>query len=425
MEKNKLFIHGGKKTITKKFARYNSIGKEELKAASKVVKTGILSDFVGANTKAFYGGKYVKKFERKCEKFFNVKYAVTVNSWTSGLIASVGALDIEPGDEIILSPWTMSACAMSILHWNAIPVFADIEDKTFNLDPKSVIKNITNKTKAIMSIDIFGHPHNFDEIKKIAKKYNLKIITDTAQAPYTFYKNKFAGTLGDVGGFSLNYHKHIHTGEGGIVVTNNKKIYKKLLLIRNHGEAVIQTEDKKNLVNIIGYNFRLGEIECAIGIEQLKKLKKKVTRRQKIAKILNSGLSNLKGLRTPIVEKNSTHAYYVYPLILNTEIIKVKREKLINALKKEGLDGILSGYSNLHLLPIFQKKIAYGSKGFPWKQNQKLSKIRYARGICPVAEKLHTKTFIGFTMCLYELSNREVYSIINVFKKVWQNLDKI
>ena len=244
MKKTKLLIHGGKKAITKKFARYNSIGKEELIAASKVIKTGVLSDFVGANTDAFYGGKYVKKFERRCEKFFNVKYAVSVNSWTSGLIASVGAIDIEPGDEIILSPWTMSACAMSILHWNAIPVFADIEDKTFNLDPKSVIKNITSKTKAIMSVDIFGHPHNFDEIKKIAKKYNLKIITDTAQAPYTFFKNKFAGTLGDVGGFSLNYHKHIHTGEGGVVVTNNRKIYQKLLLIRNHGESVIQTKNK-------------------------------------------------------------------------------------------------------------------------------------------------------------------------------------
>tara|TARA_B100000767_G_C19760269_1_gene534845 strand:+ start:730 stop:2007 length:1278 start_codon:yes stop_codon:yes gene_type:complete len=425
MKKTKLLIHGGKKAITKKFARYNSIGKEELIAASKVIKTGVLSDFVGANTDAFYGGKYVKKFERRCEKFFNVKYAVSVNSWTSGLIASVGAIDIEPGDEIILSPWTMSACAMSILHWNAIPVFADIEDKTFNLDPKSVIKNITSKTKAIMSVDIFGHPHNFDEIKKIAKKYNLKIITDTAQAPYTFFKNKFAGTLGDVGGFSLNYHKHIHTGEGGVVVTNNRKIYQKLLLIRNHGESVIQTKNKKNLVNIIGYNFRLGEIESAIGIEQLKKLKKKVIRRQKIAKILDKGLSKLNGLGTPIVKKGYTHAYYVYPMVLNEKIVKVKREKIINALKKEGLNGIMGGYQNLHLLPIFQKKIAYGSKGFPWKQNRKISRINYSRGICPVAEELHSKTFIGFTMCLYELSNNEVNSIVNVFEKVWHNLDKI
>ena len=157
-----------------------------------------------------------------------MKHAITVNSWTSGLIAAVGALSIEPGDEIIVSPWTMCASATAILHWNAIPVFADIEGDTFCLDPVSVEKKINSKTKAIMSIDIAGQSANMDALKNIAKKYNLKIISDTAQAPGALYKGKLAGTLGDVGGISLNYHKHIHTGEGGVLFTNDDLIAEKL-----------------------------------------------------------------------------------------------------------------------------------------------------------------------------------------------------
>ena len=145
------------------FKRYNSIGNKELLAATKVIKKGNLSSFIGAWGNNFYGGEYVRKFEKNCESFFNVKYAVAVNSWTSGLIASVGAIGIEPGDEVILPTWTMSACAMSILHWNAIPVFADIDKETFTIDPKSIVKNISKKTRAILAVDIFGHPHNFSK----------------------------------------------------------------------------------------------------------------------------------------------------------------------------------------------------------------------------------------------------------------------
>ena len=150
----KLAIHGGAKTITKSFKHYNSIGQEEIDAAKSVVETGVLSKFLGCWDPDFYGGPKVKEFESVCEDFFKVKNAISVNSWTSGLICSVGAIDIEPGDEVILSPWTMCACAAAILHWNAIPVFADIDIKTYNLDPRSIEKNITKQTKAIMAIDL-------------------------------------------------------------------------------------------------------------------------------------------------------------------------------------------------------------------------------------------------------------------------------
>ena len=141
MKENKLALFGGEKTINKRYASYNTIGLEEINAAKSVLETGILSKFLGCWDPDFYGGSKVQEFERAWEKHFKVKHAVSVNSWTSGLIAAVGAIDTEPGDEIIVSPWTMCASATAILHWNAIPVFADIEKDTFNLDPESVIKN--------------------------------------------------------------------------------------------------------------------------------------------------------------------------------------------------------------------------------------------------------------------------------------------
>ena len=145
-KKSKLAIYGGLKTINKAFSPYNSIGSEEKNAAVRVIESGILSKFLGVWDPDFFGGPMVQDFERQCEVFFNVKHAIVVNSWTSGLIAAIGAIGIEPGDEVIVSPWTMSASATAILHWNAIPVFADIDPQTFNIDPESVIQNIYNKT---------------------------------------------------------------------------------------------------------------------------------------------------------------------------------------------------------------------------------------------------------------------------------------
>src|SRR5690349_347103 len=236
---NRLALFGGPKTIQTPFKRYNPIGAEEVEAARKVVESGVLSQFLGCWDPDFYGGPKVQEFERQCEAYFGVKHAVTVNSATSGLIAAVGAIGIEPGDEVIVSPWTMCASAAAILHWNAIPIFADIEPETFCLDPQAVEANITPYTKAIMAVDIFGHSADMDALMAIARTRGLKVISDAAQAPGARFKGKYAGTCADVGCYSLNYHKHIHTGEGGILVTENDDLAERLRLIRNHAEAVV------------------------------------------------------------------------------------------------------------------------------------------------------------------------------------------
>ena len=422
-KESKLAIHGGLKTINKTFSPYSSIGLEEKSAAVKVIESGVLSKFLGVWDPDFFGGPMVQDFERQCEIFFNVKHAVVVNSWTSGLIAAVGAIGIEPGDEVIVSPWTMSASATAILHWNAIPVFADIDQQTFCLDPKSIESNITPFTKAIMAVDIFGYSANMNAIMKLAKKYNLKVISDTAQAPGATYHGSYAGTLADIGGYSLNYHKHINTGEGGILVTNDDIYADKLRLIRNHAEVVVEAKGNKDLTNMVGYNFRLGEIECAIGIEQIKKLPGLVKKRQKAAERLTKGLDGLKGLQLPYIEVDCSHVYYSYPMVIDTKLLEISNQKIAEALIAEGVSGVGTKYQNIHLLPMYQEKIAFGSKGFPWNSEFCKRDVDYSKGICPVAESLQDESFLAFGISQFDLEDSDIDLIIRAFHKVWSNLD--
>lgn len=416
-----LALNGGAPAIPRPLELFRSMGEDEVEAAARVVRTGVLSAFIGAPGEFFLGGPEVRAFEAKAADYFGVKHAISVNSWTSGLIAAIGAIGIEPGDEVITTPWTMSATAMAILHWNAIPVFADIDQRSFNIDPASVEKLIGPRTKAIMAVDIFGQSADMTALRGIADRHGLKLLTDTAQAPGSRTGNRFTGTLADIGGFSLNYHKHIHCGEGGVLVTDDDHLAARLQLIRNHAESVIKSDNPADLANMIGYNFRMGEIEAAIAAVQLDKLKARVESRQRAARQLDEALGELQGLTTPRVETDGTHVYYVYGLTLDVDHLGVSRQKLVDALRAEGVPALAAGYQNLHLLPIFTHKIAYGTRGFPWTLAER--EIAYGPGTCPVAEELHSKTFVGINLCACEFSPEDVEMVIGAFRKVWDNLD--
>lgn len=427
MTTSKLAIHGGEPVIgaSATFPLRNSISESEIDAVVATMRTGILSQFLGTWSEDFMGGAKVREFEAQLAEYFGVRHALTVNSWTSGLVAAVGAIGIEPGDEVIVTPFTMAASATAILHWNGIPVFADIDPQTFCLDPAAVEALITPFTKAIMAVDIFGLPSASDALMNIAQRHSLKVITDSAQAPGAMDHGRFAGTITDIGGFSLNYHKHIHTGEGGVVVTNDDALAENVALIRNHAEAVVGPMGKTDLTNMIGHNFRMGEIEASIGIEQLGKLRQVVTSRQELAGFLSVALQDLPGLSVPLVPTGLTHAYYVYPITIDSDRLGVKRDTVAGALRAEGIPGLGEGYQNIHLLPTFQHRQAYGTAGYPWSAFPGRPSNGYAKGICPVAERLYDSDLITLSLCTLDFNLEDMNLIARAFKKVWANLDDL
>ena len=422
MTASPLALFGGSPAIDAPLPLFNTIGDDDIAAVTEVMKTGVLSAYIGAPGAGFMGGPRVRALEAEAARYFGVKHAVAVNSWTSGLIAAVGAIGIEPGDEIITTPWTMAATATAILHFAGIPIFADIDPDTFNIDPESVRRLITPRTRAIMAVDIFGQSADMAALNAIAREHGLKVISDTAQAPGARIGDAFAGTLADIGGYSLNYHKHIHCGEGGILVTNDDLLAERMCLIRNHAEAVVRTDDPVALANMLGFNFRMGEIEAAIAIGQLGKLAGRVASRQAAAARLTKLIADLPGLKTPYTPQGLTNVYYVYGITLDVASLGIPRDLIADALRAEGVPGVAAGYQNLHLLPMFRNRIAYGTGGFPWTSTYSGQDVHYGPGLCPVAEKLHSETFLGLNLCMNEFRPADIDQVAAAFAKVWANL---
>lgn len=420
-----LALFGGPRVIAEPLAQFNSIGEDDIAAAVEVMKSGVLSAYLGAPGPGFMGGPRVRALEAAAAAKFGVKHALAVNSWTSGLIAAVGAIGIEPGDEVITTPWTMAATATAIVHFAGIPVFADIDPDTFNISPTCVEALITPRTRAILAVDIFGQSADMAALRALAERHGLKLISDTAQAPGARVGDALAGTLADIGGYSLNYHKHIHCGEGGILVTDDDRLAERLALIRNHGEVVIQSEAPADLANILGYNFRMGEIEAAIAAVQLTKLDGRVATRQRAAARLTAAIRDLPGLTPPFTPQGLTNVYYVYGMTLDTAALGVTRQRLVEALRAEGVPGLMVGYQNLHLLPMFRKRIAYGTGGFPWTSPCVGVERHYGPGLCPVAERLHGETFFGLNLCMNDFADADVDLVAAAFHKVWAHLDAL
>lgn len=412
-----LAITGGKPAFERAFDHYNSIGQEEIDAVTAVMRSGCLSKFLGAYSEDFYGGPVVRQFEEAWAKRFGIKHAVSVNSATSALTTAMGAIGIGPGDEVIVPPYTMSATAISPIMYGGIPVFADIDADTFCIDPASVRKNITSKTKAIIAVNIFGHPAKLKELRAIADEHNIKLIEDNAQAPLAVENGKLTSTIGHIGIFSLNYHKHIHTGEGGICVTNDDNLALRMKLIRNHGENVVENLQIEDTTNLVGYNYRMTEIAAAIGLEQLKKIDRHVQIREKVAKIITDGVKGLDGLTPPVVREGCSHVYYIWAMRFDEKKVGISRQVFVDALKAENLPFSAGYVKPLYLLPLFQQRIATGKDGFPFS----LSDRRYDKGLCPVVERMHFEELIGFVLCNYDLTEAMAEKIATTIRKVYDN----
>jgi len=342
----------------------------------------------------------------------------------------MGACDIGPGDEVIVSPYTMTAGAIAPLIYGAVPIFADIDEDTFCLDPKSIEANITPRTKAILLVHILGHPSDMDEIMAIAKKHNLKVIEDCAQSPMSTYKGKLVGTIGDVGVFSLNYHKHIHTGEGGMIVTNDPVITEKIQLIRNHGEAVVAGKKTKDIKNIFGFNYRMTEMEAAVGTEQLKKLPGLIEKRIEYADYLSGIIGKLPGITPPLVKEGCKHVYYLQTFKFNKEIIGIHRNTFVDALRAELPTMVLRENSPiigcgfaapLYLQPLYQQRLNQCSFNCPRYEGN----VSYEKGICPVTERMFYDEVFTHEFMRPSFSKADLEDVVNAYQKVYENVNEL
>ncbi len=421
MKKAELAIFGGAPEIKSPLKPYCVIGEEERLAVDAVMRGGILSGYVGAWCDAFDGGPKVREFESRWAETFRCAYAVAVNSNTSGLVAAMGAIGLCPGDEVIVPPNTMSATAMAPIVYGGVPVFVDVEDETFCLDVEKVSAAITSRTKAILAVNLFGHPARLTELRRIADENGIYLVEDNAQGPLASEDARYAGTIGHIGVFSLNYHKHIHTGEGGVCTTDNERLSRRLRMIRNHAENVTNELAGGELTNLIGFNFRLTEIQAAIGLAQLQKVNRLVSARKEIAEELSRRLGVLPGVIAPKVRPGCNHVYYVWSARIDAEKTGVPRNILARALAAEGVPVSVGYVEPLYMLPVFQNKIAIGSSGWPFT----LSNRSYHKGLCPISERLYEEELLEVHVCSYSLDRRELDSVIAAFEKVFEARDSL
>ncbi|MGB9740667.1 MAG: DegT/DnrJ/EryC1/StrS family aminotransferase [Candidatus Bathyarchaeia archaeon] len=317
------------------------VGDEEIKAVTKVLKSGTLTHGLGA-------GPMVTRFEKAYAKFMEAKHAIAVNSGTAALHLAVVAAGIKQGDEVILPSFTFVATAEVILAAGAKPVFVDIDPETYNISVEKIEKTITKKTRAIVPVDLYGLPSDMKQIREIADKYELKVVEDAAQAHGASYMGKPPGTFADAACWSFYASKNMTTGEGGMITTNDDELAEKIRFMRSHGEA----EKYKSIM--LGYNYRMPEIEAAIGYVQLKRLQLFLAKRRENARKLAEKLESAKELQLPKEPKECKHSWYLFTVRLKNAK-REERDRVVGELKQKGI-GAEVYYSNpIHLMPFYKK----------------------------------------------------------------------
>lgn len=327
------------------------VTKEDIEAVEEVLMTPNLS----------LGPKLVD-FENMLAKVAQRKYAVAVNSGTSALHLIVKSSGIKEGDEVITTPFSFIASSNSILFENAKPVFVDIRSDTYNIDPDLIEMSITDKTKAILAVDVFGQPADWDEISEIAKKYHLKLIEDSAESIGSEYRGMKAGSFGDAAIFGFYPNKQITTGEGGVVVADREDVYKLSKSMRNQGRGEGDTwlEHMR-----LGYNYRIADINCALGISQLQRLDEIIEKRSQLANLYYEKLKDIEEVVTPYIAPTTTKmSWFVYVVLLNKKFNRVQRDAVIEKLAALGVES-REYFSVIHLQPFYRKKFGFKKGDFP------------------------------------------------------------
>lgn len=326
------------------------IGEEEKKAVMEVLNSGMLAQ-----------GPKVKELEEKFAELCGVKHAIAMNSGTAAVHASLYAIGIKPDDEVITSPFSFIASASPIAMLGAKIIFADVKEDTFNIDPKGVEKKITDKTKVIVAVDLYGQPADYKRLREVAEKHNIKVVEDACQAVNAEFDEKKTGSLGDIAAFSLYATKNVMCGEGGIITTDDEEYVKLAKRFRHHG----QNEKTRYEYHDLGYNYRMMDLQAAIALAQLRKIDEFTDKRIKNAELLTKRLKKIGWVKVPFVKKNVKHVFHQYTIKVDEKI----RDDLIKHLNNEGVVCGVYYPKPLHMHPFF-------------------TKLGYKKGDFPIAEKL-------------------------------------
>jgi len=414
----KLAINGGSPVRTRPFPKHPIIGKEEREQVLQVLDSGNISTFIASPGENFLGGKKIKEFEKKFSEKIGTKYGIAFNSASSALHAAVVSVGVQPGEEVIVPPYTFTSTATSTLMHNAIPVFSDVTSDTYCLDPSKLQDVTSNLTKAIIPVHLFGHACDIDEIISFAKKNNFRVIEDCAQAPGGQYKGKNVGTFGDCSVFSFQETKNMMTGEGGMLLTNDDEIAAKARLVRNHGEMVAPAMEKRSYTSeILGWGYRMTELEAALGVAQLSKLDYFNEERIKLCKYLAEKINKISGLSHKKKEFVK-HVYYVFGFSFDEKTIGIPRDLFCKALISEGIPCGAGYVKPLYFSPLYTEKRAYAYKHYT-------GNVKYEKGICPISEKLNEKEVIIIAVCRPPATISDMDDIINSIHKIIENRNEL
>lgn len=330
------------------------LGQKELENLTECILTNWISS----------AGRFIPLFEEKFANYCGVKYAIACSNGTAALHLAMAAMGIKSRDEVIVPALTFIASANSVIYTGAKPILCDSETETWNIDPKKIEHLINKNTKAIMPVHLYGHPCDMESINALAKKYHLLVIEDSAEAIGAEFKGKKTGSLGDIGCFSFYGNKTITTGEGGMVTTNNKDIYEKALILRDHG----MSKERKYFHPVIGFNYRMTNMQAAVGVAQMEKIEKLVQRKREIAYLYNKLLKNIESLTLPQQKSWAKNVYWMYSVLIN-EKSKKSRDEVIAKLKESGIES-RPFFTSINLMPPYR-----GSGKFPVAEDLSLRGI--------------------------------------------------
>ncbi len=408
----KLAIDGGTPLRTEPFPSGKDIGEEELALVTEVIESRQL---------CLYGGEKVPQFEAQFAQHYGVKHCTASTSGTSALHVAVGGINPNPCDEFITAPITDMGTIIAILGQNCIPVFADIDPDTYNVSPASIEERITDRTVGIIPVHLFGNPCDMDAIMEIAGKHDLYVIEDTSQAYGTMHKGRRCGTIGHIGAFSLQQSKHITTGDGGLTITDDDELGKRIHLFANKGWPNYSARGARDYP-LFGFCYRMTELTAAVGLAQLRKLDRITAAHNWAGDLLTERLQGIPGLTPPITQPDGLHTYWLFPLRMDEEKFGMSNERFAEAVRAEGAP-CSAGYIGypIFMYEALRRKQVYGDTLFPFDSQEYGSdhEVPYQPGYCPEAEKA-----LDEMACLWvnqHFTEKDVQDMAEIVHKIAEN----